>query len=367
MEKITVIGVGKLGLCFSLLLEKAGYDVIGLDIREDYVESLNDKTFTTIEPQVEQFLKESINFEATTDFCKAVNSSNILFLTVRTTSMPDGEYDCSQVDAIVDRLLELDPFEEVKYIVVSCNVNPGFSDSVQDRLKDHNCIICYNPEWIAQGTILHDQMYPDVVVIGSDDIKARDVIRDVYKNACVGDPFFSYMDRLSAELTKISLNCYLTAKISLANMIGDLATKVGGDPDKILETIGHDKRIGSKYIKYGYGYGGPCFPRDTRAFIHYAHKNKSNAMMVEATEFVNRTHFTFQLNQFIEAHPDKNEIVEFDSVTYKPGVTLIEESQQLLYAVAIAKEGYSVIVREHPDVISQLKEIYGDLFTYEER
>ncbi len=364
MENISVLGVGRLGLCFSLTLEKSGFDVIGLDIREDYVASLNDKTFKTIEPSVELFLKNSDNFKATLNLQEAVDHSNVLFVTVRTTSMPDGEYDCSNVDVLIDSILELKPFEETKYLVISCNVNPGYSDSVQERLKDHNCVVFYNPEWIAQGTIIHDQMFPDVVVIGSDDGSDSDIIEKVYKKVCKSNPLFSHMDRLSAELTKVCLNCYLTAKISLANMIGDLATKVGGDPNKILETIGSDKRIGSKYIRYGYGYGGPCFPRDTRAFIYYAHQNGADACMVESAEKVNKSHLNFQLRQFFKEHPDKNEVIEFDTVTYKPGVIILEESQQLLYAAGIAKEGYKVVIKEHSDVIAALRKDYGNLFSY---
>ena len=367
MENISILGVGRLGLCFALTLEKAGYDVVGLDIREDYVKSLGNRTFRTIEPQVETLLVKSKNFKATSNFQEAINHSNVLFVTVRTTSMPDGEYDCSKVDILVDRILRLDPFEETKYLVISCNVNPGYSDTVQQKLECHNCIVCYNPEWIAQGSIIHDQMFPDVVVIGSNDETASNIIEKIYKASCQSDPFFSHMDRLSAELTKVCLNCYLTAKISLANMIGDLAVKVGGDPEKILETIGHDKRIGPKYIKYGYGYGGPCFPRDTRAFIYYAHRNGSEAAMVEAAEKINRSHLYFQLRQFFETHSDKNKMIEFDTVTYKPGVIIIEESQQLLYAAEIAKAGYSVVIKEHPDVISQIEKLYGSLFIYLEK
>ena len=367
MTNISILGTGRLGLCLALMLERAGYNVSGLDIREDYVESLNSKTYRTIEPQVEQFLSAATNFKATLNLEESISHSDILFITVRTTSMPDGEYDCSQVGILVDDILELEPFEETKYLIISCNVNPGFSDGVQERLKDHNCVVCYNPEWIAQGSILRDQMYPDVVVIGSNDETASDIIERIYTTACPGDPVFKHMDRLSAELTKISLNCYLTAKISLANMIGDLAAKVGGDPDKILEAIGSDKRIGPKYIKYGYGYGGPCFPRDVRAFIHYANKNGSDATMVEATDKNNKFHIAFQLRQFFDAHPDKSEVIEFDTVTYKPGVIILEESQQLLYATKIAEEGYKVVIKEHIDVISQLRKTHGDLFTYIER
>ncbi len=366
MKRISVIGIGKLGLCFALVLEKAGYNVKGCDIREDYVNLVNNKEIKTIESNVEKYLKESICFEATTNFEETINFSDIIFITVKTTSLIDGKYDCSQVDNVINSIISAGVSKRNKQIIISCNVNPGYSDEVQEKLKDYNYIVNYNPEWIAQGSIIHDQEFPDLVVIGENDKESGNIIEDIYKNICLSNPVFHRMDRLSAEITKISLNCSLVSRISMANMIGEMAIKSGVDPDKILNAIGSDSRIGSKYFKYGFGYGGPCFGRDTRAFINYANKLNVKPSMIIAAEEINKKHLEFQVNNFIKNN-SKEEVVIFDSITYKPGVTIIEESQQLLYAAEIAKNGYKVLIKEHIDVIKQVQKIYGNLFLYEER
>ena len=366
MDNISVIGIGTLGLCFALVLERAGYNVLGCDIKKEYVDSINNKKIKTIESKVEEYLKETKKFKATLSLKETIEHSDIIFIIVRTTSLLDGRYDCSQVDKVVDDIIRLGISEKVKQIIISCNVNPGYSNYVQEKLEKYNYIVNYNPEWVAQGSIIHDQEFPDLVVIGENDEESGNIIKNIYENICLNNPFFHRMDRLSAEITKVSLNCYLTARISMANMIGEVAVKSGVNPDKILMAIGDDTRIGNKYIKYGFGYGGPCLHRDTKAFINYTNKLKIKPSMIIAAEEINKNHLQFQLNKFFENN-SKDKLVVFDSITYKKGVTLIEESQQLLYAVEIAKNGYKVLIKEHPYVIRQVKEIYGNLFMYEER
>ena len=314
MKNISVIGIGKLGLCFSLVLEKAGYNVKGCDIKEDYVKSINDKIFKTIEPNVEKYLKESKNFVATNNLKETIDFSNIIFITVKTTSLMNGEYDCSQVDNVINNIMELGSSKNIKQIIISCNVSPGYSDEAQKKLENYNYIVHYNPEWIAQGSIIYDQEFPDLVVIGENDKESGDIIKDIYEKICLNNPSFHRMDRLSAEITKISLNCSLISKISMANEIGDLAIKSGVDPNKILNAIGSDSRIGSKYFKYGFGYGGVCFPRDSRAFIKYSNDLGIKSSMVIAAEEVNKNHLQFQLDEFFKNN-SKNKMVVFDSVT----------------------------------------------------
>ena len=161
MKNLTVIGVGRLGLCFCLTLEKAGYNVIGCDVLPEYVASLNDKTFNSFEPGVNELLQRSVNFEAINDLQKAVAHSDILFVTVASYSEPDGQYDVSQVDSVVTQLKELGKQEHKKHLVICTNVNPGYSDTVYGQLKDYNWEVSFNPETIAQGTILKDQAEPD--------------------------------------------------------------------------------------------------------------------------------------------------------------------------------------------------------------
>lgn len=363
-KNLSVIGIGRLGLCFSLTLEKAGFNVIGCDVVKEYVECINNKTFFSYENMVNEYLRQNKNFFATTELKKAVEHARVIFVTVASFSEEDGRYDVSQVENVVESIISLGYQEEEKHLVICTNVNPGYSNTVFERIKDLNWQVTYNPETVAQGTILHNQSSPDCVYVGSCNEELADEIVGLYEIMCKNSPRIHTMDRLSAELTKVSLNCYLTCKISFANMVGDLATKLGADPDKVLKAVGSDKRINNKFFKYGFGWGGPCFPRDTRAFIRLAENNNMFADMCESSRAVNKKHLQFQIEQFKNNH-NIEEKVFIDGVTYKEGVVILEESQKLLYANALSELGYNVIIVEDEPVIKELKRIYNNKFEYE--
>ncbi len=366
MENISVIGIGRLGLCFALTLERGGYNVLGVDIIESYVDSINSRSFGSVEPNVNKYLYDSMNFKATTSLEDAINFSNIIFITLRTESLLSGKYDHSQIETLLKDLIEMGVQDQCKDLIVCSNVCPGYSNEIQDRLKDLNYVVSFNPEWIAQGQILSDQETPDLIVIGEANKESGDRIEQIYKNICSNDPPIHRMDRLSGEITKVGLNCFLTTKITYANMIGEIALASGVDPIPILKAIGGDSRINTKYLKYGFGFGGPCFPRDTRALVYYGNQIGIDPIIVKSVMETNEKHLEFQIKEFIKNNDMSCEVV-FDYVTYKRGVNIIEESQQLLFAVGLAKNGYKVIIEESLEVIDQVREIYGDLFEYCEK
>mgnify|MGYP003111012491 CR=1 FL=1 len=364
MKNLSVIGVGRLGLCLALVLERKGFNVVGCDINKNYVDSLNEKTFSSLESNVTNFLLESKNFKATTCIKETVQHSDVIFTVVRTESEPDGKYDHSQVDSVVDSLISLGVQQNTKHFVISCNVSPGYSDSVAERLEAYNWTVSFNPETVRQGTIIQDYLKPSCVYIGSnheEPMRELEYIHEVI-TGFVGK--IHVMDRISAELTKVSLNCFLTAKISFANMVGDLANKIGADANKVLAAVGTDARIGTQYFKYGFGFGGPCFPRDNRAFVRCAKDNNSAYDLCAASDSINEKHLKFQIQHFVENN-DINTPVKMEHVTFKKGTDSLEESQQLKFAVALAELGYKVHVSEPSVVVSKLKDIYGDLFIYE--
>ena len=319
MKKVSVIGIGRLGLCFSLTLESSGFYVVGHDIMESYVKEINDKTFFSYEPGVNDLLLKSKNFMATINLEDAVNHSDTIFVTVASFSEEDGRYDVSQVEAVVESLKALGRQEVEKHLVICTNVNPGYSDKVFEKLKNYNWQVSFNPETVAQGTILKNQSEPDCVYIG------------------------------------------LTCKISFANMIGDIATEIGADPQKVLAAVGGDSRINNKFFNYGFGWGGPCFPRDTRALVRLAKDNDVHCDMCVASISANEKHLNFQVKQFLKSNKKK---YFTNSVTYKPNTTIIEESQQLKFALELANNDVEVCIDESETVTKQVKAIHGDLFKY---
>tara|TARA_R110002012_G_scaffold74074_4_gene188140 strand:+ start:5365 stop:6453 length:1089 start_codon:yes stop_codon:yes gene_type:complete len=362
MSNISIIGIGRLGLCFGLTLEKSGFHVCGLDIINEYVESINSKSLFSYEPDVNELLSKSTNFVATTNINRCVDHADIIFVTVASYSEPDGRYDVSQVDSVVSSLKSLGRQPKRKHLVICTNVNPGYTDTIYQDLKDYNWEVSFNPETVAQGTILKNQSAPDCVYIGSDTLALAKEVENVYETVCTNTPSFHIMDRLSAELTKVSLNCFLTCKISFANMVGDLADSIGADPDKVLRAVGSDSRINNKFFKYGFGWGGPCFPRDTRAFIRLAKSNDMPFDMCKASSDSNKKHLQYQVHKFLDSGEKK---YYTDCITYKKDTIITEESQQLQYAVELAQAGVNVTIKESRPVTDKLKQIYGDLFDYE--
>ena len=365
-EKISVVGIGKLGICFALNAAYKGFDVIGVDINQEYVDKLNNKQIESTEPRVKQFLMGVDTFRATTNLEEAIKHSDNIFLVVATPTDLTYGYDHSQVDGIVDKLKEFGQQEQTKHLIICCTVLPGYSNKVYDTLWKYNWQVSYNPEFIAQGQIIRDQLNPDIILIGESGVFVGDWLEKFYSRFCDNSPNFHRMSRLSAEITKISLNCFLTTKIAYANMIGDICIAAGAETDKVLGAIGDDSRIGPKYLKYGYGYGGPCFPRDNRTLAKYADTLGYDAKISKASDESNNQHLEFQTNEFTK-NLCENTPVTLTTVTYKEGTTIIEESQQLKFAEMLANKGCEVTIEEHQEVIRQVKELYGNLFIYREK
>jgi UDPglucose 6-dehydrogenase len=354
---ISILGVGKLGLCLALNLEKKGFNIIGVDVFENYINSLNDKTFTTSEPYVNEYLQQSKNITFTTDLKQAL-INDIIFIVVRTPSTHDWKYDHTDIENIANQLISFGPQPTRKDLIINCTTFPGYCDILQEKLKEYNYYISYNPEFIAQGTIMKDQIMCDNVLIGEADQYAGDIIENIYKQMVESNPIYNRMSRTEAELTKLSVNCFLTTKISYANMVGDIANRLGCDADKILTAVGSDSRIGSKYIKPGFGFGGPCFPRDNRALAKCGEEVGIEAVISKATDEMNEKHLQYQIEDFAKEHPNKEEIIQIDFVTYKKDSILIEESQQLKFALKLKELGYKIkILDQREEVLKQLKNI----------
>ena len=357
-KNISIIGVGKLGLCLGLNLEKKGFNITGVDVSEDYIQSLNTKTFNTTEPSVNEYLYKSKNITFTTELSKALQN-DIIFVVVRTPSTYDWKYDHTDIENIADQLIQLGKQSTRKDLIINCTTFPGYCDTLQEKLKDYNYLVSYNPEFIAQGTIMRDQVYCDTVLIGEADKYAGELITKIYKEIVESTPVYTRMNRTEAELTKLSVNCFLTTKISYANMIGDIANRLGCNANKVLEAIGTDSRIGNKYLKPGFGFGGPCFPRDNRALAKCGEEVGVDAVISKATDEMNGKHLQYQIMDFIKDNPDIDKTIEIDFVTYKKDSILLEESQQLKFVLKLKELGYNIkILDQREEVLSQLKK-YG--------
>ena len=342
--KIGLIGAGRLGICLALLIEKAGYEVLASDNRVDYINSLQKGIIDTAEPEVQQYLSNAKNIEFTTDNIRVISECDLIFTLVATPSLADGSYDVSAVWKVINDFKDIPILLDEKSLVVGCTTNPGDCNDFQEALKDTGIDIFYNPEFIAQGSIIRDLQNADMVLIGGDG-NHKTELEQMYEKIQMGfiSPSIYFMSTKAAEVTKIAVNCFLTTKISYANMLGEVLTLSGMEDeiDSVLMSIGADNRIGKKYLNYGFGFGGPCFPRDNRAFASYASKVGVSHNIGEVTDAFNEEHATFLKNHFI--HKNKKKIpFLFEYLSYKPNTDIITESQQYRLCLDLLNEGHTV-------------------------
>ena len=346
--KIGVIGAGRLGICLALLMAEAGYEVLASDVREDYVHSLRNKAIRTTEPAVQELLERSDNIDFTTDNERVIKECEIIFTLVATPSLSDGSYDVSAVDDVVSDFQKYG-WKNMgslvgKSLVVGCTTNPGDCDVFQDKLSEVGMDVYYNPEFIAQGSIVCDLRFADMVLIGGNGHHASELER-IYEGIQNGyrSPTIHFMSTKAAELTKIAVNCFLTTKISYANMIGQVLSLSGMSDEigTVLDAIGSDARIGKKYLGFGFGFGGPCFPRDNRAFAAYAQQIGVEHNIGTTTDNFNDAHTEFLKNYVIKNNPKKLPFC-FKYLTYKRGIDIMTESRPYDLAMILLHEGYSV-------------------------
>ncbi len=369
MSSIGVIGIGRLGLSFALLCERSGYRVFGYDNREDYVTSLVNKTYHTTEPFIDNYLQASRNFIPDVSLEEVCNECDIIYCFVATPSLDDGSYDHSAIDEVVGDIQELHVKGlsiQDKVLVIGCTVMPGYTNTIAGRLESSGMKVAYNPEFIAQGSIVDGLKYADMVLVGCTDESVQCSITAIYRTIMMTTPNIRFMSPTAAEITKISINCFLTTKITYANMIGEIAINSGIQEEigTILKAIGDDSRIGHKYLGYGFGAGGVCLPRDQRALGTYMRSVGLVSLIPDIVDGTNNNHAVYLKNYFIRQNPDINIPFIFTQLSYKKGVDILTESQQYRLCKDLLETGYKVDITESPAVIEQVQQ---DLIQHKDR
>ena len=362
--KIGVIGAGRLGICFALLCEQAGYEVVVSDIRDGYVEALQNKQIETNEPEVLDLLKKSTNLTATTSNSEVIKQCDIIYTLVATPSLPTGDYDVTAVWQVVNNIKQQSNVNG-KSFVVGCTTNPGDCEEFQKELEPYGVDVFYNPEFIAQGSIIRDLRRADMVLIGGKRNEVYDELCELYNKIQETQPRINIMSTTAAELVKLAVNCFLTTKISYANMVGEVMTLAGLEDEisTVLTAIGDDSRVGRKYLNYGYGFGGPCLPRDNRSFAAYAKKLGLQYNLGSTTDDFNNEHAKFLFEYVIRKNPEGLPFY-FDYVSYKKGTDILTESQQFRLCFTLLESGYRVYVSDNDAVVNtienDLKIRFGD-------
>ena len=366
MQSIGVIGVGRLGICTALILEHAGFHVLCYDVNEKIRDAINTRKIVSSEPGVADMLAKAKNILAV-DSLEKLMHLDIFFCVVPTPSLLDGSYDHKYIDEMADEIIRVFPLhKKVKLLNICCTTMPGYCDTLQEKFlaADVPVDVCYNPEFIAQGDILRGFINPDILLIGEANKVCGDFLVNIYKNFVKTEPKICRMTRTEAEITKIAINCFITTKISFANTIGDVCLTKGANPTRVLKAIGGDSRIGTKYLNWGHGYGGPCFPRDNRALCLFSKEQGVQNLIGEATDTTNKNHLEFLKQRLIQLQKSSGKKFLFRDLAYKPTTTILEESQNFLLAQQLDLEGYPIYVQESMQVKEELEKLSPHRFLY---
>jgi len=291
---ISVIGTGYVGLVTGACFAEFGVDVICADVDEGKISRLQKGIVPIYEPGLEHLVSKNSQagrLDFTTDIRKAVEDALVIFLAVGTPPLPDGSPDLSFVEAAACSIA--DHMNGYKVVVTKSTVPIGTGERIRKIITERqkakvNFGVVSNPEFLREGAAINDFMRPDRVVIGSRDEEAIAIMKDLYRPLYLIEAPFVITSLEAAELTKYAANAFLATKISFINEIANLCERIGCDVHDVARAIGMDKRIGSKFLHPGPGFGGSCFPKDTRALASVARQFDSESLIVDAVIEVNR-------------------------------------------------------------------------------
>ena len=352
----SVVGLGKLGACMAAAIASRGFDVIGVDLRAEAVDAINAGRAPVKEPGLAELIEANrTRLRATTSCREAVHASDVTFVVVPTPSEAGGGFSLVHASsAFADIGLALSDKQGYHLVVLASTVLPG---SMRDRLlpvlesrsgkrcgRDFG--LCYSPEFIALGTVIRDFLHPDFTLAGEFDARSGEQLEACYADIVMNAATCRRMSLENAELTKIALNSFVTTKITFANMIAELCERIpGGDVDTVTRALGLDRRIGGAYLTGSLGYGGPCFPRDNDALASFADSVGVDASLPRATDRRNRQVAAGLMERLgIQVGPSTT--VAVLGIAYKPGTTVIEESQSVHLAKALRAAGARVLAHD---------------------
>jgi UDPglucose 6-dehydrogenase len=351
--KISVVGLGKLGVPLAAVLASKGFDVIGVDLNQSFVDAMNAGKAPVEEPRLQELIDANrARLRATTNVDDAVVATDVTFVIVPTPSDSSGRFSNAAVLSAMRSIgLALRRKDAYHLVVITSTVMPGSTGGeIRQALELHSgrrvgsqLGLCYNPEFIALGSVVRDMLRPDMILIGESDGTAGELLESIYAKSCDNTPVIRRMNFVNAELTKISVNTFVTTKISYANMLADICDRLpGADVDVVTQAVGTDSRIGTKYLKGATGYGGPCFPRDNVAFATLARGLGARAELAEATDVMNRYQVERVLS-VVDARLREGGTVGVLGLSYKPDTAVVEESQGVALVQRLLDLGRRVI------------------------
>jgi UDPglucose 6-dehydrogenase len=376
--KISSFGLGYVGLCTALCFARKNFTSIGIDIDQEKVKAIAQGRTPFYELGLETFLQECLDrgtFSCSTNPLEAILKSDTSFITVGTPSLPDGEIDLAYIRQVARDIGEaLKEKSSYHLVVVKSTVLPGTTEkTIKPIIETHSgkrCGtdfgLCMNPEFLREGSALHDTINPDRIVIGEHDKKSGDILEALYKDFYEEKtPAIIRTNLPTAELIKYTSNAFLATKISFINTIANICEKTPNvDVAIVAEAMGLDKRISPHFLNAGLGYGGSCFPKDLKALIAYSKKLSYTPEILEAVENVNEAqpYKAVQLCKNFLGNL-KNKKIAILGLAFKPNTDDMREARSIPIIDCLLKEEARIAAYD-PEAVHNAKLIFQDKIEY---
>jgi UDPglucose 6-dehydrogenase len=366
--RVAMIGSGYVGLVSGACFADFGHDVVCVDVNAARIADLKAGRIPIYEPGLDRLVADNAaagRLSFTTDLAQAVRGAQAVFIAVGTPSRRgDGHADLSYVSAAAREIAQA--MDGYTVVVNKSTVPVGTGDMVEQIIRDARpgaeFSVASNPEFLREGAAIEDFKRPDRVVVGVNDDRARDVMAELYRPLSLNAAPVLFTDRRTAELTKYAANAFLATKITFINEIADLCEEVGADVQLVARGIGMDKRIGSKFLHAGPGYGGSCFPKDTVALIRSAQDNGVSLRVVESVVAVNDARKTAMARKVVKACGGsvQGKTIAVLGLTFKPNTDDMREAPSINIIDALQRAGATI--RAHDPVgMEQAKAVLTDV------
>lgn len=366
-QRIGIIGVGRLGLAYALVFEKNGFDVIASSYRADYVDDLQNRRTDSQEPGMREALSNAKNIRFTTDNRDVIENCDVVYVMVATPSTISGDYDMSAIWQVANDYVEHPTPVKDKILIIGSTVNPGITQTVQNHLQSRGVHVVYAPTFVAQGSVLKNIVDPHTISIGTNDAVIFEKCKEVFQQIVKDDTPIYRMQSKTAEILKLAGNCRSTMMISYFNMIGQILLEQGLSDD--LETANKYLNFVKQNARYrfGFGYGGPCYPRDNSSMVYFAEKEGLSFPLGKLVDEFNKHHVGFLVDYLFNANTDRRPFY-FSYISYKPGIDMFNESQQLEVCKELLAKGSRVQVADTEfltqDIKQELHDQFGDLIEF---
>ena len=365
---ITMLGTGYVGLVSGTCFSEFGFNVCCVDKDKDKINNLKNDIIPIYEPGLQSLVKKNKNsgrLSFSNDIDQNIKKADIVFIAVGTPSRRgDGHADLTYVYEAAEKVAKnLDGYT---VIVTKSTVPVGTGAEVQKIIKTINPDALFdvvsNPEFLREGNAIEDFMRPDRVVVGLENEKAKEIMSILYKPLYLIETPILFTDLNTAELIKYSANAFLAVKISYINQISDLCEKVGADVHDVARGIGLDKRIGSKFLHPGPGYGGSCFPKDSLALVQTAKEYNSNLSIVETVVQYNKKRKSDMADKIIEAFNNncQNKKISILGLSFKPQTDDMRDSPSLDIIPILKEKGFEISVFD-PVAMDEAKKLLKNI------